>query len=188
MIIFRKLRWKNLLSTGNIFTEIDLNNYNTTLIIGENGAGKSTILDALSFVLFGKAFRKINKPQLLNTITQKNLVVEIDFSIGSNNYKIVRGIKPNIFEVYKNDTLLNQSAEMKDYQEILEKQIIKANHKSFCQVVILGSATFQPFMQLSTSQRREIIEDLLDLQIFTKMNSLLKDKALMNTEIGRAHV
>ena len=181
MIIFRKLRWKNLLSTGNVFTEIDLNKFNTTLIVGENGAGKSTILDALSYALFGKAFRKINKPQLLNTITQKNLVVEIEFIIGINQYKIIRGIKPNIFEVYQNDKLMNQSAEMKDYQEILEKQIIKVNHKSFCQVVILGSATFQPFMQLPSGQRRDIIEDLLDLQIFTTMNSLLKDKVLMNT-------
>lgn len=182
MIKFTKIRWKNLLSTGNIFTEIRLDEHNTTLIIGENGAGKSTILDALSFVLFGKPFRKINKPQLLNSITQKNLVVEIEFYISSNFYKIIRGMKPNIFEVYQNDVLLNQSADIKDYQEILEKQIIKVNHKSFCQVVVLGSATFQPFMQLSAGQRREIIEDLLDLQIFTKMNYLLKDKILLNNE------
>ena len=182
MILVRKLRWKNFLSTGNVFTEIDLDKNNTTLIVGENGAGKSTILDALSYSFFGKAFRKINKPQLINTITQKNMVVEVEFSIGSNQYKIVRGIKPNIFEVYQNDSLLNQSAEMKDYQEILEKQIIKVNHKSFCQVVVLGTATFQPFMQLSAGQRREIIEDLLDLQIFTTMNSLLKDKVLKNTD------
>jgi DNA repair exonuclease SbcCD ATPase subunit len=182
MIIFKKLRWKNLLSTGNVFTEIELNKNNTTLIIGENGAGKSTILDALSFVLFGKPFRKVNKPQLLNTITQKNLVVEVEFSIGSNHYKIVRGIKPVIFEVYINDKLANQSAEMKDYQEFLERHILKVNHKSFCQVVVLGSATYQPFMQLTPAQRREIIEDLLDLQIFTTMNSLLKDKVLINTD------
>jgi DNA repair exonuclease SbcCD ATPase subunit len=182
MIIFKKLRWKNLLSTGNVFTEIELNKNNTTLIIGENGAGKSTILDALSFVLFGKPFRKVNKPQLLNTITQKNLVVEVEFSIGSNHYKIVRGIKPVIFEVYINDNLANQSAEMKDYQEFLERHILKVNHKSFCQVVVLGSATYQPFMQLTPAQRREIIEDLLDLQIFTTMNSLLKDKVLINTD------
>jgi len=182
MILFKKLRWKNLLSTGNVFTEIELNKYNTTLIVGENGAGKSTILDALSFVLFGKAFRKINKPQLINTITQKQLVVEVEFSIAKNNFKIVRGMKPNVFEVYKDDKLMNQSAEMKDYQEILEKQILKINHKSFCQVVVLGSATFQPFMQLSAGQRREIIEDLLDLQIFTTMNSILKNKLLNNTE------
>lgn len=182
MILFKKIRWKNFLSTGNIFTELDLNSNNTTLIVGENGAGKSTLLDALSYSLFGKPFRKINKPQLLNTITQKQLVVEVEFSIGSNEFKIIRGIKPNIFEVYQNGKLMNQSAEMKDYQEILEKQIIKVNHKSFCQVVILGSATFQPFMQLSAYQRREIIEDLLDLQIFTTMNSLLKDKVLINSE------
>ena len=182
MIYFKKLRWKNLLSTGNIFTEIDLCDAKTTLIVGENGAGKSTILDALSFSLFGKPFRKINKPQLMNTITKKNLVVEVEFSIGSNEYKIIRGIKPNIFEVYKDDILLNQSADMKDYQSILEKQILKVNHKSFSQVVVLGSATFQPFMQLNAYQRREIIEDLLDLQIFTTMNTLLKNKILLNTE------
>lgn len=182
MILFKKIRYKNLLSTGNLFTEIDLNTHNTSLIVGENGAGKSTILDALSFVIFGKAFRKINKAQLINTITQKNLVVEVEFSIGTNNYKIIRGTKPNIFEVYQNDIILNQSAEMKDYQEILEKQIMKVNHKSFCQVVVLGSATFQSFMQLNTAQRREIIEDLLDLQIFTTMNSLLKDKVLINSD------
>ena len=182
MIVFRKIRYKNFLSTGNIFTELDLNSSKTTLIVGENGAGKSTLLDALSFVLFGKPFRKINKPQLLNTITNKHLVVEIEFTINKNEYKIIRGMKPNVFEVYKDGKLLNQSAEMKDYQEILEKQIIKVNHKSFCQVVVLGSATFQPFMQLSTPQRREIIEDLLDLQIFTSMNLLLKDKVLLNSE------
>jgi DNA repair exonuclease SbcCD ATPase subunit len=181
MIIFKKLRWKNFLSTGNVFTEINLNEHNTTLIVGENGAGKSTMLDALSFALFSKAFRKINKPQLINSITQKGLVVEVEFSIGVNNYKIIRGIKPHIFEVYQNDNLMNQSAEMKDYQEILEKQIIKVNHKSFSQVVVLGSATFQPFMQLSPAQRRDIIEDLLDLQIFTTMNALLKDKITVNT-------
>lgn len=181
MIIFKKLRWKNFLSTGNVFTEIELNKFSTNLIVGENGAGKSTLLDALSYVLFGKAFRKINKPQLLNTITQKNLVVEVEFNIGNLEYKIIRGMKPNVFEVYQNDKLLNQSAEMKDYQEILEKQIIKVNHKSFCQVVVLGSATFKPFMQLPAGQRRDIIEDLLDLQIFTKMNNLLKDKVLINS-------
>jgi DNA repair exonuclease SbcCD ATPase subunit len=180
MIRFTKLRWKNFLSTGNVFTEIDLCSRDMTLIIGQNGAGKSTILDALSFGLFGKPFRKINKPQLVNTITQKNCLVEIEFSIGTVNYKIVRGIKPAVFEVYQNDNLLNQSAEMKDYQELLEKQIIKVNQKSFNQVVVLGSATFQPFMQLSASQRREIIEDLLELNIFTVMNSLLKDKILIN--------
>lgn len=181
-IIFKKIRWKNFLSTGNIFTELDLNSNNTTLIVGDNGAGKSTLLDALSYGLFGKPFRKVNKPQLLNTITNKNLVVEVEFTIGKIDYKIIRGIKPNIFQVFQNDKLMNQSSESKDYQEILEKQIIKVNHKSFCQVVVLGSATFQPFMQLSAYQRREIIEDLLDLQIFTTMNYLLKDKILINSE------
>jgi DNA repair exonuclease SbcCD ATPase subunit len=182
MIYFKKIRYKNLLSSGNVFTEIDLCEKSTTLIVGQNGAGKSTILDALSFGMFGKPFRKINKPQLLNSINQKNLVVEVEFSIGSNEYKIIRGLKPSVFEVYKNDSLLNQSAESKDYQEILETQILKVNHKSFCQVVILGSATFQPFMQLPAAQRREIIEDLLDLQIFSTMNTLLKDKVSSNKE------
>jgi DNA repair exonuclease SbcCD ATPase subunit len=182
MIYFKKIRWKNLLSTGNVFTEVDLASNATTLIVGINGAGKSTILDALTFGLFGKPFRKINKPQLVNSITQKNMVVEVEFTIGSTEYKIVRGIKPAVFEVYQNGKLLNQSAETKDYQEILEKQIIKVNFKSFSQVVVLGSATFQPFMQLAAGQKREIIEDLLDLQIFTTMNSLLKDKVLENSE------
>jgi DNA repair exonuclease SbcCD ATPase subunit len=182
LILFRKLRWKNFLSTGNLFTELELDKHNTTLIVGENGAGKSTILDALSFCLFGKAFRNVNKPQLVNTITTKGLVTEIEFSVAANNYKIIRGLRPNIFEVYLNGSLLNQSAEMKDYQEILEKQILKINHKSFCQVVVLGSATFQPFMQLAGGRRREIIEDLLDLQIFTTMNQLLKQKIVTNNE------
>ena len=182
MIYIKKIRYKNLLSTGNVFTELDLCSKETTLIVGTNGAGKSTILDALSFALFGKPFRKINKPQLVNSITQKNMVVELEFSIGTVEYKIVRGIKPNVFEVYQNGKLLNQSAESKDYQEILEQQIIKVNYKSFSQVVVLGSATFQPFMQLSASQKREVIEDLLDLQIFSTMNSVLKDKVLQNSE------
>lgn len=182
MIYIKKIRYKNLLSTGNVFTELDLCSKETTLIVGTNGAGKSTILDALSFALFGKPFRKINKPQLVNSITQKNMVVELEFSIGTVEYKIVRGIKPSVFEVYQNGKLLNQSAESKDYQEILEQQIIKVNYKSFSQVVVLGSATFQPFMQLSASQKREVIEDLLDLQIFSTMNSVLKDKVLKNSE------
>jgi len=183
MILFKKIRWKNFLSTGNIFTEMSLCEKDMTLIIGQNGAGKSTILDAVTFGLFGKPFRKISKGQLVNTITKKNCIVEVEFSIGTVNYKIVRGIKPNVFEVYQNDKLLNQSAEMRDYQEVLEKQILKVNLKSFCQVVILGSATFQPFMQLPVGQRREVIEDILDLQIFTTMNSLLKDKVLSNGEL-----
>lgn len=180
MINFKAIRWKNFLSTGNIFTEVNLSTNGTTLIVGENGAGKSTILDAITFALFGKTFRNINKPQLLNAITRKELVVEIEFTIQSNQYKIVRGMKPGIFEVYCNGSLLNQSAEMRDYQEVLEKSILKINYKSFCQVVILGSASFVPFMQLPAAQRRAIIEDLLDLQVFTTMNTLLKEKVQEN--------
>lgn len=181
MIYFKKLRWKNFLSTGNAFTEVELNKAATTLIVGENGAGKSTMLDALSFVLYNKPFRKINKPQLLNSINKKDLQVEIEFSIGPGLYKIVRGLKPAVFEVYQNGRLLNQDADSKDYQEVLEKQILKLNHKSFCQVVVLGSASFVPFMQLSAAHRREVIEDLLDIQIFSTMNSLLKSRVSDNT-------
>jgi len=176
MILFQKVRWKNFLSTGNAFTEIVLNRSNNTLIIGQNGAGKSTILDALCFGLFGKPFRKINKPQLLNSINNKEAQVEIEFKIGQKQYKVVRGIKPNTFEIYCNNVLLNQDAAAKDYQEVLENQILKLNYKSFTQVVILGSASFVPFMQLSAADRRTIIEDLLDIQIFSSMNSVVKDK------------
>jgi DNA repair exonuclease SbcCD ATPase subunit len=176
------LRWKNFLSTGNSFTEIKLDKTDTTLIVGENGSGKSTMLDALSFGLYNKPFRKINKPQLVNSINKKDLVVEVEFSIGPNQYKIIRGIKPNVFEVYQNDNLLNQNAESKDYQEILENQILKLNHKSFCQVVVLGSASFVPFMQLTAQARREVIEDLLDIQIFSTMNSLLKEDVSENSK------
>lgn len=183
MIVFEKIRYKNFLSTGAQFTEIELNKHGTTLIVGINGAGKSTILDALSFSLFGKAFRKINKPQLINSINNKNMVVEVEFVIGKSKYKIIRGMKPAIFEVYMNGTLLNQSAESKDYQEILESQILKVNHRSFCQVVMLGSATYQPFMSLPTPQRREIIEDLLDLNIFTSMNKILKTRQEENKDV-----
>ena len=182
MIIFKNLKWRNFLSTGNAFTEIQLDKSNTTLIVGENGSGKSTMLDALSFALYNKPFRKINKPQLLNSINKKELVVEIEFSIGSTSYRVVRGIKPTVFEVYQNDNLLNQNAESKDYQEILETQILKLNHKSFCQVVVLGSASFTPFMQLAAQARREVIEDLLDIQIFSTMNSLLKDDIVENNK------
>ena len=182
MIVLQSIKWKNFLSTGNVFTEINLNTRGTTLVVGENGAGKSTILDALTFALFGKTFRNINKPQLLNTITRKDLQVEVEFSIGTTRYRILRGIKPNLFEVYCNDTLVNQSAEMRDYQEYLEKNILKINYKSFCQVVVLGSASFVPFMQLPAAQRRSIIEDLLDLQVFTTMNNLLKDNVQENAE------
>jgi DNA repair exonuclease SbcCD ATPase subunit len=181
MIVFKKIRWKNFLSTGNVFTELDLCSNKTTLIVGENGAGKSTLLDALSFALFNKPFRKVNKPQLMNTINRKDLSVEVEFIVGKSEYKVVRGMKPNVFELYKNGSLLNQDAESRDYQKVLEDQILKVNHKSFCQVVVLGSASFVPFMQLPTGQRREVIEDLLDLQIFTTMNTLLRDKVATNT-------
>lgn len=176
MILFTKMRWKNFLSTGNAFTEIDLIKSTNTLIIGQNGAGKSTILDALAFGLFGKPFRKINKPQLVNSINNSNTVVEIEFSIGRKNYRIVRGMKPNIFEIYCDNELVNQDAKVKDYQEHLEKFIIKLNYKSFTQVVVLGSASFVPFMQLSAADRRTIIEELLDIGIFSSMNVILKNR------------
>ena len=176
MIIFQKVRWKNFLSTGNTFTEINFQKSPNTLIIGHNGAGKSTILDALCFGLFGKPFRKINKPQLLNSINQQGCAVEIEFAIGQKNYKVIRGIKPNVFEVYLGDKLLDQDAKAKDYQEFLEKFILKINFKSFTQVVILGSASFVPFMQLTPADRRAIIEDLLDINIFSSMNGVVKEK------------
>ena len=176
MILFQTIRWKNFLSTGASFTEINFTKSTNTLIIGQNGAGKSTILDALCFGLFGKPFRKINKPQLLNSINGRDAMVEVEFNIGQKKYKVIRGIKPNVFEIYLNDVLLNQDAASKDYQEILEKNILKLNYKSFTQVVILGSASFVPFMQLSAADRRTIIEDLLDIQIFSSMNAIVKEK------------
>jgi len=176
MITFQKVRWCNFLSTGQAFTEINFQKSPNTLIIGHNGAGKSTILDALCFGLFGKPFRKINKPQLLNSINQQACVVEVEFAIGKKNYKVIRGIKPNVFEVYLGDKLLDQDAKAKDYQEFLEKFILKINYKSFTQVVILGSASFVPFMQLSPADRRAIIEDLLDIGIFSSMNGIVKEK------------
>ena len=182
MIFFKKIKFKNFLSTGNYSTEIILSGNSNTLVVGTNGAGKSTMLDALCFVLFGKAFRNINKPQLVNSINQKDCLVECEFSIGKREYKIIRGIKPAIFEIYLDGELVNQEAASKDYQEILEKQILKLNYKSFTQIVILGSASFVPFMQLSAADRRAIIEDLLDIQIFSTMNSILKDKISVNKE------
>ena len=176
MIIFEKVRWKNFLSTGNQFTEIDLNRNETTLIIGENGAGKSTVLDALCFALFGKPFRTISKSQLVNTVNAMETVVEIEFSIASRKYKVIRSIKPNKFEIWQNDVMLNQEANNRDYQKILEQQILKLNYRSFTQVVILGSSTFVPFMQLKARFRREVVEDLLDIKIFSMMNMLLKQR------------
>ena len=176
MIKFEKVRWKNFLSTGNQFTEIELDRNETTLIIGENGAGKSTVLDALCFALFGKPFRTISKSQLINTVNAMETVVEIEFSIASRKYKVIRGIKPNKFEIWQNDVMLNQEANSRDYQKILEQQILKLNYRSFTQVVILGSSTFVPFMQLKAKFRREVVEDLLDIKIFSMMNMLLKQR------------
>jgi DNA repair exonuclease SbcCD ATPase subunit len=183
MILFRNVKWKNLLSTGNYWTEINLSGNTNTLVVGENGSGKSTMLDALCFGLFGKPFRNINKPQLVNSINAKDCIVEVAFDTNNKNYRIVRGIKPNIFEIYCNGDLINQEAASRDYQEFLEKFILKLNYKSFTQIVILGSASFTPFMQLSASDRRAIIEDLLDIQIFSTMNSLVKDKLSNNKDL-----
>lgn len=182
-IEFKVVRWKNFLSTGDQFTEIQLNRNDSTLIIGQNGAGKSTLLDALSFGLFGKPYRNITKPQLLNSINNKNCVVEVEFSVGSTEFKIVRGIKPNTFEIYQNNSLINQAANTRDYQEYLEQNVLKLNHKSFHQIVVIGSASFTPFMQLPATQRRGIIEELLDIQVFSRMNQLLKEKVARIKEL-----
>jgi len=176
MIVFEKVRWKNFLSTGNAFTEVQLNKAPTTLIVGKNGSGKSTLLDALTYVLFNKPFRNINKPQLVNSVNDKKLIVEVEFSVGSTKYFIRRGAKPTLFEIYVNETLLNQDASARDYQKYLEENILKLNFKSFTQIVILGSASFTPFMQLPLASRREIIEDLLDIRVFSTMNVVLKQK------------
>ena len=176
MIVFEEIKWKNFLSTGNSFTEVKIDDAPSHLILGSNGAGKSTLLDALCFVLFNKPFRKIIRRQLINSINERECLVEIKFYIGSVKYKIIRGIKPNVFEIYRNGQLLDQDAANKDYQAYLEKSILKFNFKSFTQVVILGSSTFVPFMQLTAPNRREVIEDLLDIQIFSRMNLLLKDR------------
>lgn len=181
MLEFQKIRWKNFLSTGNQFTEVDLNAYRSTLIVGKNGAGKSTMLDAITYALFGKPFRNINKPQLHNSVTRKGLLVECELKISGVPYKIRRGDRPGVFEVYQDGKLLNQNAKASEYQDVLEKQIIKCNFKSFCQIVILGSATYRPFMGLPAGDRRGIIEDLLDLQIFTIMNKLLVQKTNENS-------
>ena len=176
MIIFEKVKWKNFLSTGNGFTELNLEEFRSTVVYGANGAGKSTMLDALCFVLFNKPFRKITKSQLVNTINERECVVECEFRVGQAKYKVIRGIKPNVFEIYRNGTLIDQTAANNDYQKYLEQKILKFNFKSFTQVVILGSSTFVPFMQLSAPHRRDVIEDLLDIKVFSRMNLLLKDR------------
>ena len=176
MIHFKYVRWKNFLSTGNNFTEIQLDRNSTTLIIGENGAGKSTILDAICFGLFGKPFRNIKKGQLLNSVNESNCVVEVEFKVGGKDVKVIRGIKPNVFEIYINGKMYNQDANARDYQKYLEQQILKLNYRSFTQVVILGSSTFVPFMQLKARHRREVVEEILDIQIFSLMNMILKQR------------
>ena len=176
MIIFQKIRYKNFLSTGNNFTEIDILRHKSTLIVGQNGAGKSTMLDAISFALFGKPHRNINKPQLINSINNKQCVVEVEFKVGTAQFKVVRGIKPSIFEIWKNGEMINQSSHAKEYQRILEQNILKLNHKSFHQVVVLGSSNFIPFMQLNPHNRRLVIEDLLDIGVFSKMNQILREE------------
>ena len=179
MIVFEKIRYKNFLSTGNAFTEVNLVRPNNTLIVGKNGAGKSTILDALTFVLFGKPFRRINKPQLINSINEKNCMVEIDFTIGTKKYHIKRGINPNLFEVHENGKELEHTSSVKDFQKKLEKNILKMNYKSFTQIVILGSSSFTPFMKLPPHHRRSVIEDILDIGIFSLMNNALKTRSLL---------
>ena len=182
MILFEKIRWKNFLSTGNQFSEIDFQKNSTTLIVGSNGAGKSTVLDALTFALFGKPFRKINKPQLPNSTNERDCRVEVEFLINNTNWKVCRGIKPNVFEIHRGDKLLDQSAAANDQQKWLEQNVLKMNYKSFTQIVILGSSTFVPFMQLTAANRREVIEDLLDIKIFSSMNTIIKEKIRQNRE------
>ena len=176
MILFKTIKWKNFLSTGNQYTEVDFTLNSTNLIVGTNGAGKSTILDALTFSLFGRPFRKINKPQLINTVNEKDCIVEVEFTIGTTEWKVVRGIKPNIFEIHRNGEVLDQASASVDQQKWLEQTVLKMNYKSFTQIVILGSSTFVPFMQLPAAHRREVIEDLLDIKIFSSMNTVIKEK------------
>jgi DNA repair exonuclease SbcCD ATPase subunit len=187
MIVFKTLRYKNFLSTGDSFTHIDLDKSSSTLVVGQNGAGKSTMLDALSFGLFGKAHRNISKTQLVNSINGKGTMVEIEFAIGPSLYKINRGVKPNKFEIWKDDVLLNQESHNREYQQVLERNILKLNHKSFHQIVVLGSSSFIPFMQLPAQHRREVIEDLLDINVFSKMNNILKERSSILKEEIRAN-
>lgn len=182
-IIFKTLEWQNFLSTGNAPNRLELNRSTTTLVIGKNGEGKSTMLDALTFALFGKPFRNINKPQLVNSINGKNSLVTIEFDVGTTEYKVIRGMKPNKFEIYCNGNLINQDSAAKDYQKLLEQQILKLNYKTFTQVVILGSASFVPFMQLPAWQRREVIEDILDISVFSTMNQILKERITETNEL-----
>ena len=182
MIYFKDIRWKNFLSTGNVWTKVKLDEHANTIIVGENGSGKSTILDALCFVLFNKPFRKISKSQMLNSINMGGLEVHVNFTIGKTDYIIKRGIKPALFEIYQDNTLLNQPGSSRDYQKQLEETILKLNFKSFTQIVVLGASTFIPFMQLSVAHRREVIEDLLDISIFSNMGKLLKDRVADNRE------
>ena len=176
MIVFKTLRWKNFLSTGNNWSEVEFQKARTNLVVGHNGAGKSTMLDALSFALFGKAHRNISKAQLINSINNKGCQVEVTFNVLGSDFKIIRGIKPNKFEIWRGETMLNQDSHAKEYQKILEQNILKLNHKSFHQIVVLGSSSFIPFMQLSAQHRRDVIEDLLDINVFSKMNNILKEK------------
>ena len=185
MIVFDRIRWKNFLSTGNNFTEVNFQDAQTNLILGTNGSGKSTILDALTFSLYNKPFRKINKPQLVNSVNEKECLVEVEFSIGSREYKVIRGIKPNVFEIWVDGKVQDQDAAAADQQKKLEESILKLNYKSFTQTVILGSATFVPFMQLTSSNRRDIVEDLLDIKIFSTMSSILKDRMRKTNELIR---
>ena len=183
MITFKRVRYKNFLSTGQQFIEIQLDRSSKTLVVGENGAGKSTMLDALCFGLFQRAFRSIKKEQMVNSINEKDCVVEVEFIIGQNEYKIVRGIKPNIFEIWRNNVMLNQDAAIRDYQKHLEQTILKLNFRSFTQVVILGNASFVPFMQLRPEYRRQVVEEILDIEIFSKMNLLFREKQKNQDEV-----
>ena len=176
MIIFKKIKWKNFLSTGNQFIEVDLTKSNTTLIIGKNGSGKSTLLDAITFVLFNRPFRIIKKEQIVNTINNGDTLVEIDFSVGTKQYKVIRGIKPNIFEIYCNDELVNQNASTVDYQKVLERNIMKLSYRSFVQVVILGSSSYEPFMKMKSRYRKEAVEEILDIKVFSHMDWMLREE------------